>query len=580
MKNMKKLIFSAISLATVFFTGCDKFLDTQDLVHKNTASYPQSYNDAQQVVSGIYNDLSIINANPQLSFLFISQTASDDCFGGGGFNDKEMQACDLMMNFGNDMLRQFWIDRYKGVFRTNIAIKTLGNCAGYPSDDQKNQMLGEAYFMRAFFYYELASQWENVPLVISDKGPVDPPQATPDQTWGQIISDLKQAISLMPAKPANTFVEAGHADKWAAEAMMARAFLFYTGFYQKTDVKLPDGTSVTKANVSTWIDDCVANSGYSLVPDFRNLWAYTNKLTKEDYFFTKGKNLKWVEDDNAINPESMFAIKYSKFASWSTTIGYSNGYALFFGMRGQSTYSNSAPFGQGWGAGPVAPNLWKDWVAAEPNDTIRRIGTICRIPDELPTYVKGAGTSKDFVQETDYYGKKWSPIVSKKPDGSYWDTFEEDMYAYPTAGFQLSNIHDLVLIRFADVLLMQSELEQNATGLNLVRKRAGLGAIAYSDAALQNERRWELACEGIRWNDIRRWHIAETALAKQDGQACYFKGAIDQNTTTNNGGGYVARYKATNGGFRKIPESEISLSNGVLKQNAGWGQEAEYSGWK
>jgi hypothetical protein len=576
---MKKLILIAISLATVLFTGCDKFLDTKDLVHKNTAFYPETYVDAQQVIAGIYNDLSIINANPQKSFLFIAQTASDDCLGGGGFNDKEMQAGDLMMNFGADMMRQNWIDRYKGVFRANIAIQTLGNCAGYPTDDQKNQMLGEAYFMRAFFYYELASQWENVPLVTSDKDPINPPQATPDQTWGQIIFDLKKAIELMPARPANTFVEAGHADKWASEALMARAFLFYTGFYQKTDVKLPDGTSVTKADVSSWIDDCVANSGYSLVPDFRNLWAYTNRLTKEDNGYTKGKNLKWVEDDNGINPESMFAIKFSKFASWNTTIGYSNGYALFFGMRGGQPGANTAPFGQGWGAGPVAPNLWKAWETTEPTD-MRRVASVCRIPDELPAYQKGAGSWTDFVQETDYYGKKWSPIISKKADGTYWDTFEQDMYSYSSANFQLTNIHDLVLIRFADVLLMQSELKQDATGMNLVRKRAGLDPVAYSDVNLRNERRWELSCEGIRWNDIRRWHIAETVLAEQDNQPCYFKGLNDQNTTTNNGGGYVVRYKATNGGFRKIPESEIALSSGVLKQNAGWGQEAEYSGWK
>ena len=79
---------------------------------------------------------------------------------------------------------------------------------------------------------------------------------------------------------------------------------------------------------------------------------------------------------------------------------------------------------------------------------------------------------------------------------------------------QLNNIHDLVLIRFADVLLMQSELKKDVAGINEVRKRAGLNPIAaYSEEALRNERRWELACEGTRWNDLRRWHIAAAALA-------------------------------------------------------------------
>jgi hypothetical protein len=277
----------------------------------------------------------------------------------------------------------------------------------------------------------------------------------------------------------------------------------------------------------------------------------------------------------------MFAIKYSKFANWNTTIGYSNGYALFMGVRGGQDFGNTFPFGQGWGAGPVAPNLWDDWKAAEPTD-MRRVASICELSTELPLYQKGAASWKDFVQETNYFAKKWAPVTCVKDSAknSYFDTFEQSMYGYTTQNFQLTNIHDLVLIRFADVLLMQSELEQNATGLNLVRARVSLPAIAYSDAALQNERRWELCFEAIRWNDIRRWHIAETVLAKQDRQPTFFGGLPDVNATTNNGGGYVARYQATRG-FMPIPETQISLSNGVLKQNAGYlDASSSYAGWK
>lgn len=91
----------------------------------------------------------------------------------------------------------------------------------------------------------------------------------------------------------------------------------------------------------------------------------------------------------------------------------------------------------------------------------------------------------------------------------------------------MNNIHDLVLIRFADVLLMQSELKKDVAGINEVRKRAGLNPIAaYSEEALRNERRWELACEGIRWNDLRRWHIAAAALEKQNGVAVYYCGQL------------------------------------------------------
>jgi len=573
---MKKITYLALIIATMLITGCEKFLDTQDLTHKNTTNYPATYEDAQQEIAGIYNNLNVVNATPHESFLFVAELASDDRYGGGGVNDKLFQAVDLMMNYSVDMMLQFWKDRYAGINRANIGIERLGTCEGYPNDTIKNQMVGEAYFLRALYYYELASEFENLPLVTTSVS-TNVPQATPDKTWGQIISDLKSAIALMPAKPANTFAEAGHADKWAAEALLARAWLFYTGFYQQTNVTLPDGTTVNKNDVIVWIDDCVTHSGYSLVPDFRNLWAYSNKLTKEDYAFTKGQSLKWVEDDNATNPESMFAIKFSKFASWNTTIGYSNGYALFMGIRGGQDFGKTFPFGQGWGAGPVTPNLWKDWESAEPTD-MRRVASVCQISKELLDYKIGGWA--DFVQETDFYEKKWSPITAKKADGKYWDTFEQSMYGYTTQNFQLTNIHDLVLIRFADVLLMQAELKKDAGPLNLVRKRAGLPDIGYSDLALQNERRWELFGEGIRWNDIRRWHIAENVLAEQDNQPVYYTGLADVNATTNNGGGYVARYQATHG-FMPIPESQISLSNNVLKQNAGYGTTAsQYTGWK
>jgi hypothetical protein len=581
---MKKIIYVVVTAVTVLLTGCESFLNTDNLTQKNTSNYPKTVVDAQQVVAGIYNNLSYVNQNPGGSFLFVAQVASDDRFGGGGVNDRLFQAEDLMLSSAVNQNEQFWKDRYVGIFRANIAIETLGNCTGYASDDQKNQMIGEAYFLRAFYYYELASLFENVPLIVTSAS-ANVPQATPDQTWGQIVSDFKKAAELMPKTKFSVSAasQAGHADHWAAVAMLGRAYLFYTGFYGKTDVTLPDNTKMAKTDVATAIDDCVNNSGYSLVPDFRNLWAYTNRLTKNDYTYTNGKSLAWVEDDNAVNPESMFAIKFSKFASWSTTIGYSNGYALYLGVRGGQALGNTFPFGQGWGAGPVNPGLWKDWAAAEPTD-VRRTASICNIPSELPKYTKGGWS--DYVQETDFYDKKMAPISAVNTTGvpgPYWETFEQSMYGYTSVNFQLSNIHDLVLLRFADVLLMQSELEENATGLNLVRARVGLPAVPYSLAAIQNERRWEFSNEGIRWNDMRRWGAtyAKAALSAQNNQPTYYQGVTDVNATSNNGGGYAARYDATKGGFFPIPENQIALSNGVLKQNAGWGTpDADYAGWK
>ena len=588
---MKKIYLLATTLVTFGLASCS-IDNVENMGELSTENFPVTEEDGTAVLAGIYENLNATHAYPQESFQYYACLASDDQLGGGGTNDKLMQAEDLICNYNADMTNNFWILRYEGLNRANTLIQALPNTS--MSDDLKAQYLGEALFLRAFYYYELASMYGNVPLLTAPSGETVT-QGDVKVLWGQILQDLRDAIDMMPA----TRKTDGHVDKYTAEAMLGRAWLFYTGFYGNgteladlvsttynplTSVELPDGTTLTKQNVITYIDDCVNNSGYQLVPDFRNLWAYTNRCTVEDYDYTKGQGLKWVEDDNAVNPESMFAIKFNKLASWSTTIGYGNGIALHFGVRGGQQYANTFPFGQGWGAGPVAPNLVADWKSAEPND--KRLEASIQDWTTQPTYTYGGWS--DFVQETDYYGKKWSPISCKNDNSTrltdeYICCFEDIMYG-PDGGLQggygnnmqLDNIHDLVLIRFADVLLMQSELKEDVAGINKVRARAGLNPIStYSLTALQNERRWELACEGIRWNDIRRWHIAASALERQQNQPIYYCGGPTTNEAHN--GGYKARYNAT-AGFQKMPESQVAI--GSVVQNQGWTTaEAEYTGW-
>lgn len=592
-KNTMKKFINILATAAIALGGVTSCtLDAINYVEKTPENFPITSTDASQALAGIYQNLSQVCANPQMSFFYLSTLASDDNLGGGGTNDKLMQAMDLLLNYQNDMTHQFWTDRYQGINRANALLSGVENMQ--LEDAERQQVIGEAKFLRGFFYYELASQYGRVPLVLTTEV-AEPTQPTAAELWGQILMDLRDAAENMPS----TRKSDGHVDKFTAEAMLGRAWLFYTGMYGNgddlaaltsttynplTEVALPDGSTLTKQDVIGYIDDCVNNSGYSLVPDYRNLWAYTNRCTVEDYDYTKGQGLKWVEDDAAVNPESMFAIKFNKLASWQTTIGYANGYALHFGIRGGQDYANTFPFGQGWGAGPVAPNLVNDWNAAESGD-MRRDASVQNVND-LPNYTFGGGSWADFVQETDYYAKKQAPISARYTDGTgatqYALVFEYVMYGengwQNDNLMQTGNIHDLVLIRFADVLLMQSELKEDVGGINQVRDRSGLAPIgSYSLEALQKERRWELAFEGVRWNDIRRWHIAAAALEKQTNQPVYYLGTPSTNTAHN--GGYAARYNAT-AGFFKIPETEISLANGGLTQNEGWTDaSSEYGTW-
>lgn len=572
---MKNLLYFAFAL--VLFSGCENFLDTETYTQKNTTNFPQNAADVNMALVGAYNTLSTAVANPQTSYFYAAELASDDRFGGGGDNDKLMQAWDKLMNYSTDASRSFWQARYYGIFRTNSVINSIVEMKLKGTDIK--QYSGEALFLRAFFYHELAEMYGDVPLFTTTLT-TNIPRTPAAEVYAQIASDLKAAIDSLPAVAYDKTI-AGHATKWAAEALMARVYLFYTGFYKQTSLPLVGGGSVTKENVIAWLNDCKTNSGQGLLGDFRDLWAYTNKYTKVDWPLVQvngldGKPLEWANDGNK---ESVFAIKFSNFAAWGTTIGYSNQYLLHFGIRGGQAYANTFPCGAGWGAGPVNPQLVADWKSQEPNDEIRRVGSVIDV-NTLPKYTFGGWN--DFMEETDYWQLKCVHISAKNgkdSDGNdqYASSFSVLQFG-ATDNFQLDGVNDLVLIRYADILLMHSELTGTADGINAVRARVGLPTVTYSLENLKKERRFELAFEGRRWADIRRWGDATDLLAKQEGQPI-FK-AKTRTTMKAFGGGYKARYAATQG-FFAIPESEIALSNGVLVQNPGYvGTDGAYQGWQ
>lgn len=584
---MKKALI--LLTALVSLSSCDDFLDSNDPTKANSGNFPQTSEQAEMIIAGVYNGLNRISAIPYSSFHCISLLACDDMFGGGGLGDKDAQAIDMFCTDAENRFEPFWEASYFGVARANNAIATLPNCHGYADEDAKNQMLGEAYFMRGYYYYGLASQFENV-VLFTTPDVANIPQADPKDTWKQILLDFKTAIELMPAKKVG-YVSDGHATRWTAEGMLARAFLFYTGFYenrqgkQDITIELPDGSTLTTKDVQGYLDDCVANSGYELVTPYQNLWSYTNRFTKDHYVYTKDAGYTWMEDDAKVNPESMFAIKYNQFSNYNAELkGYANMYVLYFGIRDDHA-ENNFPFMRGWGYGPVSPAFVREWTAAEPNDP-RRDAAICYIPRELPNYDRSEGW-EDWAQETDYINKKLTPIGGKDSDGNI-KLFSHLMYdngLWSAEDKDINCTQDLVLLRYADILLMRSELYEDASkGMNDVRARVGLPAVSYSLEALQNERRWEFAFEGLRYNDIRRWGqgggqsngYTESVLAKQQNEPIYHEAKPALNTAHN--GGYVARYQATRG-FFKIPESEVLKSDGNIKQNAGWGAEGLYMGW-
>ena len=596
---MKKILL-ILSTAAILFSGCENFLDTDLLTQKTTANFPATEKDAQEMVTAIYANL--LFEDPELSSEFYTaQLASDDCLG-GNLSASNNCATNFLMYTNINGLSSLWSRCYRLINRANNAINTMNNVKTWSSQSEHNRLLGESHFLRAMAYYELVKIFGGVPLRTTIDN-TNIPRASIEEVYELIASDLKKAIELMPDKiyTQGSKME-GHATKYAAEAIMARVFLFYTGRYAKEE--LPGG--VTKSQVIQWIDDCVDNSGHRLVSDQRNLWAYTNKTTEDNdkgyrYRYVINHNLEWEGNSS---DETLFANKHNLKSDWTYT-WYSNTVAQFFSPSGDN-YSNKAsyPFGQGWGAGPVSPAMvdeWKSWAnqqtyidgytedprltgsiwsykAIDPNDE-NNVLMDCTMDEGEPEYT----VSTRYYEQTGYFQKKYINInaISNEPDNNTIAPFGKFMYPGITSqtSQSLLQIADLIHIRFADVLLMQSELKEDATGLNRVRARSHLAPVSYSLDAIKQERRWELAFESIRWWDLLRWsgpslEEAGNLLNKQTGFNLINAATVVPMVKYD----YKARLQKTQG-YCPIPQTEIDLSNGIIEQNPGWDSSALFTDW-
>lgn len=556
-----------IALASLVMVSCEDFLDTESYTKKNTGNFPSNPADAEQMLTGVYSSLKGINEYAWNSGFMISEMASDDRFGGGGTGRSESQGYDHLMRTSDTQQDDYWRIRYSGIYRANLLLESIDKVTGWESESEKNRVMGEAYFLRAYYYFELSQIYGEVPLVLQTE-PVNLPKSPASDTYARITSDLKAAIELLPSTRYDA-VESGHATKWAAEALMARVFLFYTGYYEQSSLPLVDGGSVSKDQVVTWLEDCIDNSGHDLLDDFRSLWPYCNEYTAKDYPYAKENELKWAGDGNE---EVVFAVKCSNMGDWGTSIGYSNQFCLFFGFPSPNGAENSYPFGTGWGNGPVNAQLWNQWAEDEPTD-VRREGSIIDIAAELPNF--DPESFRNWMESTGYWQKKYIAINCHDANGAL--TLYSCLVYGTNYNFQLAHTQDITIIRFADILLMHSELTETNTGMNRVRNRAGLPGVPYSLEALKKERRYELAFEGLRWFDLMRWHDAADALESQVGSPII---SMEKPATMKDFGvGYRKRYEQT-GGFWQIPRTQIDLSNGVLTQNPGWDTEdCEYWGW-
>jgi hypothetical protein len=341
------------------------------------------------------------------------------------------------------------------------------------------------------------------------------------------MTDLREAADSLPSASYQS-VPSGRITKWAAESLLARAYLFYSGLYGKATI-----ANETAATALAAVEDVIAHGGHSLVNDFTTLWPAASTAKKVAY---AGEN----------NPEVVFAIKYSSTDNWSAD-ATGNRWMVMEGIRSQSMY----PYQAGWGACTVDPKFWNLY----PSTDTRRFATIISIADENLPYTK----SNDCREYTGYFMKKYSMQCDK--DGNSL-----------VSNFQTGQSQDFFAVRYSDVLLMAAELgSPNAVSYyNKVHLRAdpsAAPAAAVTKADILAERRLEFAGEGLRYWDLLRQGIDVTASTiAANTTVSYFQ---DGTGNPPNASKLQANIKATRG-FQQIPNDQITLASGVLKQNAGW----------
>ena len=620
---MKKYILSALAVCSAaIFTSCDDMLDTDPRVTDATsATFPGKIADVEALNTATYSIMNTMgggdpdNQNPFLWW----EVMSDNCFGSGGLQDNKVKSLHHLVQMNSNQYEQPFVLLYGGINRANNQIETIDNVDWTGNEAKRNQLLGEGYFMRGLYTLWLTQLYGDVPLITSTliTEEMKAQVSAEEVIYPQILSDFVSGQNLM-----STEKSSGHANKYVAEAFMARAYMFWAGFYKKV-ADLSTGSapainlveqegctaaSLSQADVVNALRDVVNSGAYELLEDYRSLWQYSNSYvwdeTQKAIETGEGHAYKFIADmkrENCFdqpgmgngNKEELFQIQFMNASKWdldqkgpySTARMYCNYLSVFWALRvnGHNGDRNfTYPFTQGWGQGTPSNNIWDDWTIAEKEGgytDIRKLGSL--IDGVTENKEIDYEFVKDCCEASGFGVKKYNGVTldALTGDSPWWDfAGGENFKGTLDNPMQGDHFEDFYLMRYADVLLMLSEMTGDAQYMNQVQKRAGVPETPYSLKELQNQRRWEFAFEGLRFNDMRRWSgkdggescYAAKALQAQAGKQMVVKGNVANKTTMKHMTcSWTKRYADTNG-FLAKPQSQITLMNGKLIQNPGW----------
>jgi hypothetical protein len=223
MNNMlrNKFSFKGLLFIMLLLISChDELLDPIPESVLTTTNFYRDANDLNLAVIGVYSKLQ----SDYPSYYNLMELTTDNVYLAPQAVSPATIECDVMgITPANDIVAAFWEDTYNGIFRANSVLANIDKPADY-KPDQKDQLTGEAKFLRAYFYFNLVRIFGDVPKVttsLSINEARNTPRASESEIYDLIIDDLKDAISKLPVS-----IDKGRASKGAAVGLLAKVYVF------------------------------------------------------------------------------------------------------------------------------------------------------------------------------------------------------------------------------------------------------------------------------------------------------------------------------------------------------------------
>ena len=534
---MKKYILglTLASALTMGMTSCSDFLDEPIRGQQDKSNYFTTEDECEKQITGCYNYLDGRDWWQIYKFYNMCNMTTDDCWMGNTTQDPgdyrpAAQFTGNTIDLGN-ACQNFWQYRYKGITQCNIAIEEIPEVT-FTDESKQKRLIAEAKFLRGFYYFDLVKNFGGLPMVLSLKMPSEVQgitRSTKEETYAQIEQDLKDAIADLPKKADYSESDMGRATSGAAKAYLAKVYL-YQEKYSEAEAILQD--LCCRGSYSNGTPE------YKLMDDFSKVW-----------------NMDYDNGD-----ESIFEIQCNDDTQYSLGQRYS----VVVGSRDDS----------GWSWGLPTSDLENAFKKA--GDEIRLRYTILH---DGQTDVPGDDT---WNEENPYVIS-----ASKHKSGRCNMKLYIPVNKRPSPYDAVHNPLNIRLMRYGEVLLMYAEVENALSkdseaqwALNQIRRRVNLSDVTSTGTALRDairtERRLELALEGTRLDDIRRWKMddGKTMMEHLFGaNGTFVKYNMEESTdpyeTSNQqeNSNKGINFQAPRDLLYAIPNSEITMSNGTITQN-------------